>query len=490
MPALSHSLVLSAGRFDKDHGSTAETFNGFVSQLQAAPPERLVLYFHGGLVDLESGLAGAKALEPKFQETGATPIFVIWQSGWDEIVEKNLPAIFNEGIFKRIRRRVTQAVKGKIDKTTADGAAKAVGGLPLMRDDKIQAELAKAEAGQPLFGDHIPRDIPELTAAEEDHIRRTVQGDVQLQVMAAEIANGRVQSTAATSKGITAQGSTTTLMSPEVLDEIAPVRPGAKSVLSMALLAKHVIFVVAAVISRFRNNRDHGAYLTIVEEILREFYVRNVGKFLWDGMKKEIDQAFDLAPGCGGTALIDGLRGLSANGVKPKITLVGHSAGAIYVARLLSEIEKAKLPPEVKFDVILIAPACTFKVFRQMLQAAGDRIAGLRLFGMGDEREKNNALVPIVYPSSLLYFVSGVIEDEPDMPLLGMQRYYAAPYDVQDFEDLTYVRAFQHLGLQHAYAWADANGHDGANCDMTSHGGWVGAPQTLASVLYAIKKGL
>ena len=35
-------------------------------------------------------------------------------------------------------------------------------------------------------------------------------------------------------------------------------------------------------------------------------------------------------------------------------------------------------------------------------------------------------LVPVIYPASLLYFVSGLLEDEADQPLIGMQRYLAS----------------------------------------------------------------
>jgi hypothetical protein len=489
MSALGHSIILRAGRFDQENGSTAPSFNDFISKLQASPPKHIVIYFHGGLVDLASGIARASTLAPKFQASGATPIFVIWESGWHEVIEQNLPTIFNEGIFKRILRKVTQSFKGKIDKT--QGTARGLGDLPLPPESEIQVELTKAQSGQPMFGGGVPRDIPELTQAEEQEILRVVQRDTQLRTFASEIANSRTGPSAATSRSVTARGSTETLMTPEVLDEIAPVQQGARTgVVELLLLGKHVVAVVAGVISRFRHHRDHGPYLTIVEEILREFYVRNAGKFLWDGMKKEIDQAFDLASDCGGKALIDGVRDLWLKGVRPKMTIIGHSAGAIYAARVINEIEKAELPADMKVDLVLIAPACTFKVFREMLQGAANRIAGLRVFGLGDERERQNALVPIIYPSSLLYFVSGVIEDERDMPLLGMQRYYGGGYEGDGFEDLAYVRMFQQLTLPHAYAWAETTGYDGWNCDMASHGGWTEAPQTLASVLYVIKNGL
>jgi hypothetical protein len=123
------------------------------------------------------------------------------------------------------------------------------------------------------------------------------------------------------------------------------------------------------------------------------------------------------------------------------------------------------------------------------LQDAGGRIAGLRIFGMGDELERKDAILSAVYPASLLYFVSGVLEDDRDMPLLGMERYYGPPYERAGFEDLAYVREFDFLKRQRAFAWSNVTGNEGANCDMSSHGGWIQSPQTLNSVLYIVRSG-
>jgi hypothetical protein len=496
MVAPSHSVVLRAGRFDVENGSSAATLDEFVSTLDKSPPGRLVIYFHGGLVDLDAGKAGAAELKGEFAGIDAASLFVVWESGWDEVLAQRLPAIFDEAIFKRLLRRVTQFFKGKIDKERSPDGNKGVGALPLDREDRIQSELDKGQAGEPMFGGDLPDDIPDLTPDEQREIERQIQIDGQLRILATEIASDRTPSSEGTAKSVIARGSTKTLMTPEVLDEIAPLeKPGAKGgVLSLVMLAKHVTFVVAGVISRFRNGRDHGVYLTIVEEVLREFYVRNAGKFLWDGMKEEIDQAFGVAADCGGAALIDALRRLApklatADG-KPKVTVIGHSAGAIYASRLVQEIEKAKLPADLKVNVVLIAPACTFKVFRETVMSASNRIAGLRIFGMGDERERRNALVQVVYPASLLYFVSGVIEDERDMPLLGMQRFYGAAYEGDGFPDLAFVRQYNPLTLKHAYAWAEATGFDGANCDMSTHGNWPQAQETLKSIRHVVQNGL
>jgi len=129
------------------------------------------------------------------------------------------------------------------------------------------------------------------------------------------------------------------------------------------------------------------------------------------------------------------------------------------------------------------------KAFREALQDAGPRISGLRIFGMGDELERKDAILSSVYPASLLYFVSGVLEDDRDMPLLGMERFYGYPYEGQGFEDITYVREFHLLKHQRALAWSNVTSEEGANCDLSSHGGWIQSTETLGSLLYILKNG-
>jgi pimeloyl-ACP methyl ester carboxylesterase len=253
------------------------------------------------------------------------------------------------------------------------------------------------------------------------------------------------------------------------------------------MLGKRVVTVVGAVIWRYANKRDHGVYLTIVEEIMRAFYVRAAGRFLWTEMKDAVGRAFTQDSDHGGTALIEQMRQLWKVG-KPRITLVGHSAGSIYVARLLKELHTA-MEADFKANVVLIAPACTFDYLADSLESAGDRVASLRIFGMSDLVERNDHLVPGIYPASLLYFVSGVLEDVRDEPLVGMQRYYSDLYDGSKFKTIAGVKTFRHLLEEHAYAWAQTGGFKGANCDMVRHGGWADAPETLASVLYLIGEG-
>jgi len=485
-------LVLAAGKFDLTNGAGAPGLDREFTSLAAAPLPGVTIYFHGGLVDLANGERQAAALNALFLASRSSPAFLVWETGIKEVLENSLPSIFSEDIFQRILRRVTQFVKGKLDKSMLPAGVKAVTPLTLTREDEIQNAINTAQMTGVMFTatpiDQLPSDET-LTPIERAQIQQEIEGDIQLQIQAQQIANTRQVPTATTAKGVGVRGATVTLMDPSVLDDVAPAKPGEKGLLSMVTLAAHIVKVVASIIERFVKHRDHGAYLTIIEEILREFYVGNAGKFIWDGIKKEVDEAFGAGNDCGGTALVGHINTLWTSRVKPRITLIGHSAGAIYVARLLKELD-TKLPPDFTVDVVFIAPACTFTVFAGALDQAQSRVAHLRIFGMSDLLEMKNAIAGPIYPASLLYFVSGVLEDDSDEPILGMQRFYTLPVYTAGFPDITSVKAFVPLMLPRAFAWADITQGAGANCDMHSHGGWItDAPATLASVLAIVKSG-
>ena len=81
------------------------------------------------------------------------------------------------------------------------------------------------------------------------------------------------------------------------------------------------------------------------------------------------------------------------------------------MCNLLRNADKV-LPATFKFDVILMAPACRTECFADTLAHHGSRIRDFRCFTMSDDFETKDRLVPAIYPHSLLYFISGVLEDE------------------------------------------------------------------------------
>jgi hypothetical protein len=72
-----------------------------------------------------------------------------------------------------------------------------------------------------------------------------------------------------------------------VLDELAATDEGARGLVGAIALAKKAVEVLAHVIRRFRGGTDHGVYPTVLEELLREFYLANVGGALWATIKRE-----------------------------------------------------------------------------------------------------------------------------------------------------------------------------------------------------------
>jgi len=482
-------LELSAGRFDKANGSNATALANVFSSIAGGQPKKLVIHFHGGLVSRDSALKAAQRLAPIYKNAGAESLFVVWETSASEIVQQNVARILSEPIFQSILTRVTEFVKGKLDKAIGPSGGKGIADFPSMFASEVDEELEKGKAGQAMFtdvnlADLRPEDAPApdqaLTDGEKQYIEREIDKDSEIRKRALAVTAEPEEG----SKGIDAEE--TTLMDHEILEAIRPktvVEDGtSKSILGTIILGKHVAVVVGAVIWRIATRRDHGIYLTIVEEIMREFYVRAAGRFLWTEMKAAVNSAFDNDPECGGTALIKEMKALWG-GTKPCVTLVGHSAGGIYISRLLEELHKA-MPTDFKVGVALIAPACTFTVFADTLASAGNRIANLRIFGMRDEVERQDHLVPGFFPGSLLYFVSGVLEDSRDEPLVGLQRYYSY---AEKYLNITSVKTFALLGKQHAYAWSQVSGFDGANCDMIHHGGWTEAPATLASIQYLVQ---
>jgi hypothetical protein len=490
-----HCIVLKDGKFDTAQGTTADDLRGLFAAVGQSAETPLVVHFHGGLIDRQAGIDGANLLTPIYQKAGAYPVFFVWESGWREVLQQNLPAIFSEDIFRRIRLRVTQFAKGKVDKGVETGQAKSAGTLTLPKEHEVVQEFSKPSDGVEPFAAIDPHALPEddaLTDEERAQFEERLRADPTFETLAEEVANSLIPADGdgVASRGASVRGSTKTLMSRDVLDEITTEQDGAKGGISTALLIARAATVLGRVVRRFAQRRDHGFYLTIVEEILRGFYVGNAGRFLWNGMKQDIVDTFGVAPECGGTLFLTELEKLWKGGKRPRITLVGHSAGAIYACRLLQEVQARGLPQDLHVNLVLIAPACDFDLLAKTVQSAGARVDGLRIFGMGDARERRDAIAGLLYPSSLLYFVSGVVEEESDRPLVGMERFYTAPFDnAEKFPQIDFVRKFAHFQKKHALVWAESTAGEGVNCDMTSHGGWAGTQATVASVAHILQKG-
>jgi len=193
------------------------------------------------------------------------------------------------------------------------------------------------------------------------------------------------------------------------------------------VLLKRAGMIVPECVQRFRSGRHHGIHATIVEEVCRAYYGDRLGAGLWGMMVKDAKDHFDS--GRFGSTLVD----LLSKNPPENFVVTAHSAGSIWATHLLSAMKAKGMKPGVK--LFLLAPAVRMDVFAKMLKDAGDMITRCRMFTMTDKLERRAEVLDgkgYIYPSSLLYLVSGLCEEKEkkkkkkayaDAPLLGMQRF-------------------------------------------------------------------
>lgn len=456
--------------------------------------DRLVVHFHGGLVSKNDGLDIAERMKRDcYDPGGAYPVFFVWESHPLETVRNNLGDIFNEDIFKRLLKHVSQFAKAKLEEQAGVRGKR----LQLPTDADTWNELDRVKQSQIPYDQTDPHQLPQgesLSAEQERQFEEQLDQDQRLSAEAQKIANALLPASVTVTRGARVQGSQTTLMSPEVLDDIRKeaAAPADRGIATTVRIVKGAVFVLAKVIRRFADRRDHGFFPTIVEELLREFYVANAGKLVWDAMKDDTADSFKSgASSYGGTAFLEELKDGWQNGHQPRIVLVGHSTGAIYICNWLKAAAEQGLPAEMKFDVVFLAPACTIDQFAETLRDHADRIANFRLFGMKDSVEQDDQMLGPLYPRSLLYFVSGALEGPADRPLVGMQRFYSgvAPFDSASDKNLKDVLDYLNRDPARLQVWSIQNAAPGVMSESTKHGDFDNDPATLASLTHILSQG-
>jgi hypothetical protein len=478
--------IISTGADGRLVGMTATDLEAVVDAAAASP--RVVVYFHGGMIGEQVGRRIATNLEPVFTEAGAYPVFFVWRSGAAEIIRGNL-------------------LVGKVEGAVLGGR----GGGPA-DDERVKDELAARrrhtapEAGEEPFAGLEPGGAAGGRGGV-DAEAFTLTADEERQFLA------EVESNAGLTRAAAAEAPV----------ELAPVAPdGSRGLISTALLAKKALQALRAVLARYRNQTDSGVYPTVVEEILRAFYLSEVGGALWEAMKQETSDTFaPTATDRGGGLFLKRLASRMGDGAAPRITLVGHSTGAVFIDHLLTTVARERTadatvwPQDLQFQVAYLAPACTTRHFAQALDSAGSLVGAggsvaagglvgrFRMFALTDAAERADRLVGAVYPRSLLYLVSGLLERDENgsavAPLLGLARYLApegvdrlltSPLGagaglsaVRDFCSATWADGGPRVVLSPTAAGAAA----GVGASSTTHGGFDDDPLVRASLQELIR---
>lgn len=253
-------------------------------------------------------------------------------------------------------------------------------------------------------------------------------------------------------------------------------------------LIKAIIATAKGILSRYQSNTDHGLHATVMEELSRRIHGDHIGSAIWGMIKKDSADAF--FDGNAGDYL---LRALESCENPPRVVLVGHSAGAIFACNLLRNATSGA------FDVAFLAPAVSYSFFKDTISIHSDKIANFRMYTMTDANERKDALIngaPFVYPSSLLYLISGILEEDSnkkpdiDCPILGMERFYddsynARPADAGLRDD---VRQFLD-SFTNGVVWSQSNEGAGLASSFLDHGGFDCDFDTIASLQHLIRNG-
>ncbi|MBU6951284.1 hypothetical protein [Hahella sp. HN01] len=506
-----HIIHLADGRLQPASTTSAADVRHIVRQaLQQNPAAGIVIHFHGGLVSENSARETAEQrLYPLYADkAGAYPIFFVWESGFFEAPMNNLREIANEKIFREFVKKISEWV---LKKLPASVGIKGAGGVGV-NEIKLRQEFDDWFAGRrdtPPDALHKSASLSDAVIAANTRsaaldvdelnadITDSIEGDPVFQEAVTEVYNGlqprnglqsatRSEGTRVASNSQISKEAADRLFEPELAETTRGF-----GAIAWWKVAKVVAAIVLRVIRRFRAGRAHGPYVTLVEEALRELYIDKIGRSLWwDRMKKDTADAFTEGNEYGGHVFLSALKEeLEGVQTPPRITLVGHSTGAIYICHLLRSA--ARLLPNQQFDVLFEAPAATHALMAATVAEHGGRISHFRQFAMCDEREAGDTLVPILYCSSLLYFVSGMLENEPDEPLVGMQRYLSESdvYNADAFPNIQACREF-YAKYPNSLVWSPSVAGDGRNSDGRKHGDFDDEDLcTMGSVAYILQHG-
>jgi hypothetical protein len=391
--------------------TTRQDLDGLLGAAAATPSTvPLVVHFPAGLTDRAGELQAAERLLPAYLSAGGYPVFVLGEAGLLGAVRRRLSDIFDERVLQRLIERVAQLAVARLDPATAS------------RLPRVQSELRSG--GEPFAALTVATGPAPLDDAEREALARELAADKELRGEARAIVNWAERRAGGAHPSYDRRRAT--LMSRAVLEDAILEAHAAEATGGepTGWLARRATAALEGVLARFASDSDHGLYPTVVEELLRALYQDQAGGLAWANRKKDSADAFggdpDRHPG---TAFVEGLRMLHADAPRRRIVLVAHGAGAIDVCNLLGRADG--LPATATFELVLLAPACDLASLDGVLD---ERVDGLRVFMLSDELERADRLLGARYPRSLLYFVSGVLEDQPDARIAGMER-FQAPVD-------------------------------------------------------------
>ena len=389
-----------------DFSTNPADIDQLLGELTASSQSSLTIHYHGGLVSESKGVEVSDMMAPVYDAAGNYPVAFIWETGLLETFRDNLTKLNDTKLFKKLVKWVAKRAAKRFGGLNAKGA-----GVPVT-DAEIEAELNKIKP----FEDYDSKETGKGAARGGDIAVTEDDLDIIKEELEAEF-----------EEEIEDDDEIEALLAEREGRDV--VNASEKGLFSSIKLARKLAKIAYRVIRRHVRDRDHGFHCTVVEEVLREYYLADLGAWVWGTMKDKAaamwlpnDGLFDEEQHVG-FYFLNSLAQLQSARPDFKINLVGHSAGSIVICQMLKAI--ATHFPSIKIDnVVFMAAAVRSDLAVKEVANHPERYEKFHFYTMADSYEQDDVLVPYAYSRSLLYLISGVLEpDEVDLPVAGMIRH-------------------------------------------------------------------
>lgn len=407
MTTINQIHVGPSGTFEAsgDFSTKPDDIDALLAHLLESDKQAVTIHFHGGLVSESRGVEVARMMEEVYEKADNYPLSFVWETGLVETFRQNLTDIHHTKLFQKLLKWIIKGAAERFGGFNTRGA-----GVPIPAGE-IEQELSK--------------DRPFESYDRDDTGQGAARGG-PISVSEENLEDIKEELTAEFEELVELDDEIEDLLSEKELSK--PVDASEKGLWTAAKVATKLAKITYRVIRRHIQHRDHGFYPTVVEELLREYYLADLGSWTWGNMKTKAGAMWlpnDNLVGEEqrvGTYVLDALAKLQAER-DIKINLVGHSAGTIVICHLLAAA--AARHPDVHINqVVFLAAAARSDLTLQEVADHPERFNSFKQFTMADSYERDDSLVPGIYTRSLLYFISGVLEpDMVDQPIAGMMRH-------------------------------------------------------------------
>lgn len=446
------------GTFERSgsRATASRNVDELFSTLRTGNATSLAMHFHGGLVSESVGISIAEKMAPVYQAAGSVPLTFVWETGLMETLRDNLRTIHETVLYQKLLRWLLRRAAQRFGGINGRGAGVLV---PMKLIDDELAQPRPFAALDNLFetGNAMARGGVQVDESGLDTLEPELEVEFQEDVDGDEIVVSQVDALVGNTPDSRARG----------------VIEGIK-------LAKMLAAIAFRVIRRHVRGRDHGFYPTVVEELLRELYLADLGAWIWGRMKEKAAMMWrsNIARVGDerrvGTYVLEKIAELQAARPEFSVDLIGHSAGSIAICELLRALAERDVPVRVN-TIAFLAPAGRSELGLAELARHPERFNEFRCYTMADEFESEDALLSGVYTRSLLYFISGVLEpDEVDAPIMGMMRHATGrgPFASGAAAEWTaFMTAHRRLVLSDS-AVLDPDAIVGRRSSSRSHGGF------------------